>query len=113
MAQVQGPGVIRHIWLTFSEAKPNWLAKQGAAAPDEAVLRMYWDGAAEPAVEAPLGDFFAAGVGNRGGGNAGPGMVEGGGSDNRLLARPVSEGAKNTAADESGGPAGARQCQNG
>jgi hypothetical protein len=65
LADVKGPAVIRHIWLTFSEARPNWLEAGGSAAPDEIVLRMYWDGAKEPAVEAPLGDFFGAGFGRR------------------------------------------------
>ncbi len=65
LADITGPAVIRHIWLTFSEARPNWLEAGGSAAPDEIVLRMYWDGAKEPAVEAPLGDFFGAGFGRR------------------------------------------------
>src|SRR5512142_1172404 len=61
LADIKGPAVIRHIWLTFSEARPNWLEAGGSAAPDEIVVRMYWDGAKEPAVETPLGDFFGAG----------------------------------------------------
>ena len=65
LADIQGPAVIRHIWLTFNEARPNWLEAGGSARPDEIVLRMYWDGSPEPAVEAPLGDFFAAGFGLR------------------------------------------------
>jgi len=65
LADIQGPGVIRHIWLTFNEARPNWLEAAGSARPDEIVLRMYWDGATEPAVEAPIGDFFGAGFGYR------------------------------------------------
>lgn len=65
LADIKGPAVIRHIWLTFNEARPNWLEAGGSAAPDEIVLRMYWDGASEPAVEAPLGDFFGAGFGRR------------------------------------------------
>jgi hypothetical protein len=65
LADIKGPAVIRHIWLTFNEARPNWLEAGGSAAPDEIVLRMYWDGAREPAVEAPLGDFFGAGFGKR------------------------------------------------
>ena len=65
LADIKGPAVIRHIWLTFSEARPNWLESGGSAAPDEIVLRMYWDGGREPAVEAPLGDFFGAGFGRR------------------------------------------------
>jgi len=65
LADIKGPAVINHIWLTFNEARPNWLEAGGSARPDEIVLRMYWDDATEPAVEAPLGDFFAAGFGLR------------------------------------------------
>ena len=65
LADLKGPGVIRHIWLTFNDARPNWLEAGGSAAPDEVVLRMYWDDAKAPAVEAPLGDFFGAGFGKR------------------------------------------------
>lgn len=49
LGRVPGPGVIKHIWLTTSG---GWR---------ELVLRMYWDGSAEPAVEVPLGDFFCNG----------------------------------------------------
>ena len=65
LADVAGPGVINHIWLTFAEARPNWLEADGTANPGEIVLRMYWDNAAAPAVETPLGDFFAAAFGMR------------------------------------------------
>src|SRR5262245_3552514 len=65
LAELAGPGVIHRCWLTFPEARPNWLAPDGGARPDEIVLRMYWDGADEPAVESPVGDFFAAGFGER------------------------------------------------
>jgi hypothetical protein len=65
LADIEGPSVIRHIWLTFNEARPNWIEAAGSARPDEIVLRMYWDDAKEPAVEAPLGDFFGAGFGER------------------------------------------------
>jgi len=65
LADIKGPAVINHIWLTFNEARPNWLEAEGSARPDEIVLRIYWDDGKEPAVESPLGDFFAAGFGLR------------------------------------------------
>jgi len=65
LAPINGPAVITHIWLTFSEARPNWLSATGSANPSEIVLRMFWDDAQAPAVESPLGDFFAAGFGRR------------------------------------------------
>lgn len=50
LANVQDQGVITQIWLTPTG---NWRGQ---------VLRMYWDGAETPAVECPLGDFFANGL---------------------------------------------------
>ncbi len=55
IADVDGPGIIRHIWFTFYGHDP----KQGRGL----VLRMYWDGSDIPAVESPVGDFFAVGHG--------------------------------------------------
>lgn len=49
LARVEGPGVVKHIWVTTTG---SWR---------EMVLRMYWDGADQPAVEVPLGDFFCNG----------------------------------------------------
>ena len=52
LATIDGPGTITHVWLTT--ASSNWRTL---------VFRAYWDDAAEPAVEVPLGDFFANGWG--------------------------------------------------
>ncbi len=57
LAEVKGPGVIRHMWFTMNCPDPGF----GRAL----VLRIYWDGAKDPAVESPLGDFFAVGHGLR------------------------------------------------
>jgi len=43
----EGPGRITHIWITTGPKRYRDL-----------ILRMYWDGEAEPSVECPLGDFF-------------------------------------------------------
>lgn len=88
LADILGPAVINHIWLTFNEARPNWLEANGSARPDEMVLRMYWDDAREPAVEAPLGDFFGAGFGLRREMNSQPMMVEGGDGYNCYFPMP-------------------------
>jgi len=61
----QGPGVITHIWITFLGPEPQNWAKQGSANHQEMLLRMYWDGNPRPAVEAPVGDFFASCFGQR------------------------------------------------
>jgi hypothetical protein len=60
-----GPGVISHIWITFLGPEPQNWAPQGSANHQELMLRMYWDGDTRPAVEAPLGDFFANCFGER------------------------------------------------
>ncbi len=100
LADLKGPGVIRHIWLTFSEARPNWLEANGSAAPDEIVLRMYWDDGKEPAVEAPLGDFFGAGFGLRRELNSLPVMVESGDGYNCFWPMPFHKRAKITITNE-------------
>lgn len=50
LADIAGPGVIRHFWLTTHSA--NWRSL---------VLRATWDGAASAAVAVPVGDFFCQG----------------------------------------------------
>lgn len=57
VADIEGPGIIRHIWFTISAVDPRY--------GRSLVLRMYWDDQEEPAVESPLGDFFAVGHGMR------------------------------------------------
>jgi hypothetical protein len=101
MADIPGPAVIQHIWLTFNEARPNWLEKGGSANPAEVVLRMYWDEATEPAVESPLGDFFAAGFGLRNEIRSLPVAVEGGDGYNCYWPMPFQKRAKVTVTNES------------
>lgn len=50
LMDVDGPGVIRHIWITIRRRDPNHLRNH--------ILRMYWDHETTPSVEVPLGDFF-------------------------------------------------------
>jgi hypothetical protein len=97
---VSGPGVINHIWLTFNEARPNWLEKEGSATPAELVIRMYWDDAEEPAVEAPIGDFFASGFGLRREVKSAPVLVEGGDGYNCYWQMPFRKAAKITVTND-------------
>ena len=53
LAQIDGAGTIRHIWITASSQDEFYLRK--------VVLRMFWDDTDYPSVEAPLGDFFGTG----------------------------------------------------
>ena len=49
LADIEGPGMIRHIWITESSPMNRRL-----------ILRIYWDDSEVPSVECPLGDFFAS-----------------------------------------------------
>ena len=51
LADIEGPGAIQQIWMTPTG---NWRSS---------ILRIYWDGQEQPAVECPVGDFFACGWG--------------------------------------------------
>jgi hypothetical protein len=88
LCDIEGSAIINHIWLTFNDARPNWLEKYGSARPDEIVLRMYWDDGKYPAVEAPLGDFFGAGFGLRRELRSMPVLVEGGNGYNSYWQMP-------------------------
>ena len=91
---VKGCGMINHIWLTFNDARPNWLEKEGSANPSELVIRMYWDNATEPAVESPIGDFFASGFGLRKEVKSAPVLVEGGDGYNCYWEMPFRKAAR-------------------
>jgi Protein of unknown function (DUF2961) len=55
LLQVDGAGMVTRIWLTINDRSPTMLAG--------IKLRIYWDNAATPAVDVPLGDFFCAALG--------------------------------------------------
>lgn len=63
LADLEGCGIIRHIWMTCWVGDPNWVEE--ADHLSRLTLRMYWDGEEQPSVEAPLGDFFGLGFGLR------------------------------------------------
>ena len=50
-------GVVRRMWTTFDDRRPQVL--RGLK------LEFFWDGAEQPAVAAPLGDFFGTGLGQQ------------------------------------------------
>jgi hypothetical protein len=50
LADITGPGIVQHIWITVSEK-----------AYRDCLLRIYWDDEETPSVEVPLGDFFCLG----------------------------------------------------
>ena len=53
LLDVQGPGCVTHIWVTTHSVETDYLRKT--------LLKIYWDGEAEPSVLVPLGDFFGVG----------------------------------------------------
>jgi len=55
LADLEGPGRITHIWFTIAADDRHY--------PRTTTLRIYWDGDKDPAVESPIGDFFAVGHG--------------------------------------------------
>lgn len=55
IADISGPGLINHIWMTSGSDEPAW--------PRRVLLRFFWDDMDIPSVEVPLGDFFGVGHG--------------------------------------------------
>jgi hypothetical protein len=57
LMEAEGSGLVTRIWITVSDRSPEMLRSLR--------LEMFWDGAARPAISAPLGDFFGVGLGRR------------------------------------------------
>lgn len=54
-ATLEGPGCIRHIWVTMNNpnaAQPAWRTNR------KLIIRIFFDDSPVPQVEAPIGDFF-------------------------------------------------------
>ena len=49
LCDIEGPGTIRHIWMTTSNKPVNLRSL---------VIRAWWDGQTHPSVECPIGDFM-------------------------------------------------------
>jgi hypothetical protein len=50
LADIEGPGVVRHIWMTFPPSRPERMRAL--------YLEVFYDGADEPSVSVPCLDFF-------------------------------------------------------
>ncbi len=59
LAEMDGPGIINHIWITVD----NKTSESECFVLRDLVLRIYWDDEEMPSVESPLGDFFCCGFG--------------------------------------------------
>jgi len=100
----RGPGVITHIWITFLGPEPQDWARNGSANHQEMLLRMYWDGDPRPAVEAPLGDFFANCFGQRREVISLPVVVEDGDAYNCFWQMPFRKSARIEVVNQSDKP---------
>ena len=89
LAQIKGPGEIRHIWITVSER-----------AYRSVLLRMYWDDEQAPSVEVPLGDFFCLGHALRTRINSLPISVNPSGGMNSYWPMPFRQSARITVQSE-------------
>ena len=57
LMDVDGPGVIRHIWMTVTDRT----SPTGPNVLRNLILEFYWDGEETPSVQCPIGDFFCCG----------------------------------------------------
>ncbi len=55
LADIDGPGVVRHIWMTFPPARPEVMRAM--------VLEVFYDGATEPSISVPALDYFGVAMG--------------------------------------------------
>jgi hypothetical protein len=53
IAELEGPGIVSHIWMTIWSTVPNYLRR--------VLFRAYWDDEIEPSIDTPVGDFFGLG----------------------------------------------------
>ena len=94
LLDAQGPGVITHMWITFLGPEPQDWAPQGSADHQQLMLRIYWDRNPRPAVEAPVGDFFASCFGRRSEVVSLPVIVEDADSYNSFWRMPFRKAAR-------------------
>lgn len=85
-----GPGVIRHIWVTVDA---HWYR--------DLILRFYWDGEQNPSVECPLGDLFCNSWGHRQNILALPVNVNPSGGMNSFFPMPFRKHARITVQNDS------------
>jgi hypothetical protein len=83
LADIAGPGVIQHIWMTARVG--SWRSM---------VLRAYWDDEPNPSIETPYGDFFCNGWNERCNVNSLPIAVNPAGGFNSYWEMPFRKSAK-------------------
>lgn len=91
IAQIEGPGIIRHMWMTIRDR-----TEFGSFVLRDLILRIYWEDSEFPAVESPLGDFFCNGFGQRCDVNSLPIVVNPTGGFNSYFEMPFQRAARVT-----------------
>lgn len=89
----ESSGTVRRIWVTIYNRTPDML--RGLK------IEMFWDGAAKPAVSAPLGDFFGVGLGETAAFESSLFSSPEGRSFNCFVPMPFRKGMKIVVANES------------
>jgi hypothetical protein len=85
LAQIEGAGTIRHIWMTGKQEFWRRL-----------IVRFYWDDEPKPSIEVPFGDFFANGWSRYAPVNSIPIAVNARGGFNSYWEMPFRKSAKIT-----------------
>jgi len=57
LVTMEGPGCIKHMWMTLGLPKEDYVRR--------IVMRAFWENETEPSIECPIGDFFGMGHGIR------------------------------------------------
>lgn len=98
LADIKGPGIINHIWITVQDS-----SSKGEFVLRDLILRMYWDDDENPAVESPIGDFFCCGFSSKCQVNSLPMVVAPYGGFNCFFQMPFKKSARITAENQHGG----------
>jgi hypothetical protein len=91
LAEITGPGLVNSFWITCAQN-----GEKGYYILRDLVFRIYWDDAAFPSVEVPLGDFFCCGFGARSKVNSLPISVNPTGGMNSFFPMPFRKSARIT-----------------
>jgi len=109
LADVEGPGLITHMWFTVRDVIDVWIEKTHQMHRIETilrdlVLRIYWDGQDAPSVEVPIGDFFCNGHAARSNIMSLPINVNPSGGFNSYWPMPFGKHCRITVENQSGAP---------
>ncbi len=97
-AEMDGPGMVRHIWITVQNTSPEKMRNL--------IFRFYWDGQETPSVEVPLSDFFGVSHGRTAAYESAFITMPEGRGFNCYFPMPFAKHAKLTVTNETGEDAG-------